>query len=144
LGLGVIQRLRQKLHERFGSLAAVPNIRTLYLDTDPEAVRRAAEGNRATALSGGDVILAKLCRPSHYLRTQRGRAITDAWFDPKMLYRIPRSLVTTGLRALGRLAFLDNYHMIVRRLRPELEMLVNDDRLQRTALEPGLGAGTNR
>jgi len=25
-----------------------------------------------------------------------------------MLYRIPRSLVTMGMRALGRLAFVDN------------------------------------
>jgi hypothetical protein len=144
LGLVSVQRLRERLHQRFGSLDAVPNIRTLYLDTDPEAPRRAALGSPAAVLSGAEVILARLCRPSHYLRSLRGRAIMDNCFDPKMLYRIPRGLVTTGLRALGRLAFVDNYHLIVRRLRLELEALVDDDVLHRATAETGSGLRTNR
>jgi eukaryotic-like serine/threonine-protein kinase len=144
LGLASVQRLRERLQQRFGSLEAVPNIRTLYLDTDPEAARRATDGGPGTALSGAEVILARLHRPSHYLRSQRGRAIMEACFDPKMLYRIPRSLVTTGLRALGRLAFLDNYRLIVSRLRRELEAVASEDSLHQATVETGLGLRTNR
>jgi hypothetical protein len=143
LGLAAVQRLRERLHERFGSLEAVPNIRTLYLDTDPQAPRRAAEGSPAAALTGAEVILARLHRPSHYLRSQRGRAIMDACFDPHMLYRIPRSQVTTGLRALGRLAFVDNHRLIVQRLRQELQAIVEEDALHRSTAETGLGLRTN-
>ena len=69
----------------------------------------------------GEVLLAPLNRPSHYLKPRDGRPPLDKWLNPRMLYRIPRSQVTTGVRALGRLAFCDHYRAIVHRLQVELE-----------------------
>jgi serine/threonine protein kinase len=138
LGLEVLQGLRQNLHEQFESPAAVPHIRMLYLDTDPEAVTRAAEAQQDRALSNSEVYFVKLNRPSHYLRAHAGRTRIDSWFNVKMLYRIPRSLMTTGLRALGRLAFLDNYRSISKRLQQELETARRPANLERAVQQTGL------
>src|SRR5207302_113769 len=104
-GLTVLQRLRENVHETLGAVDALPNIRWLYIDTDPEALRLAANADTGWALGPTETVPARLNRPSHYLRGSSGRPSLETWFDLKMLYRIPRNTVTTGLRVLGRLAF---------------------------------------
>jgi hypothetical protein len=123
-GLEVLQRLRADIHDRFGSLDALPHVRWFYVDTDAEALRLARRGSARSALNPSETLLAPLNRPSHYLKARDGRdgrPRLDAWFDPQILYRIPRTQLTTGLRVLGRLAFCDNHAAIVRRLHAELE-----------------------
>ena len=74
--------------------------------------RRSCERRRPAAgasLAPSEVLLAPLNRPSHYLKPRDGRPPLESWLNPKMLYRIPRSQVTTGVRGLGRLAFFDHY-----------------------------------
>ena len=39
----------------------------------------------------------------------------ETWLNSKMLYRIPKQQKNAGVRALGRLAFVDNYRIIARR-----------------------------
>jgi serine/threonine protein kinase len=143
LGMTVLQKVREQLSGQFGSMSAVPQIRTLLLDTDPEVMRAATRGPGGS-LTAGDVLLAPLNRPSYYLRPRDGRPGLDAWFNPRMLYRIPRSQVTTGVRALGRLAFCDNYRAIVRRLHNELEGALDAEALNRVAKATKLGLRTNR
>src|SRR6266581_1471580 len=100
-GLSVLQGLRQDLVQRFGSLDAIGNLRLLFLDTDPEVIRQAGRGAGGSALAGNEILLTRLNRPSYYLKPRKGRSsLMDKWFNPKMLYCIPRSQVTTGLRAL--------------------------------------------
>src|SRR6185312_6198805 len=60
------------------------------------------------------------------------------------LYRIPRSQATTGVRALGRLAFCDNYRLIVRRLQTELNACLDPDALASALQQTELGLRTNR
>jgi eukaryotic-like serine/threonine-protein kinase len=144
LGLGVLQRLRRKIHAECGSLEQVPNMKLLYVDTDLESLRQAAKGDAAAALTPHEVLAAKLNRPSHYLRSQDERKRIEPWFDLKMLYRIPRTLATAGLRPLGRLAFFDNYRLISRRLRNELEVCTFPDNLETAIQNTGLGLRSNR
>ena len=144
MGLTVLQRLRENLHHRFGSVSQAPHLRLLLLDTDPEVVRRRRPDAQGAALSGGDVLLAPLNRPSYYLRPRDGRPSLDDWLNPRMLYRIPRSQVTTGVRALGRLAFCDNYRTIVRRLQMELDACLEPNALPGAARQSGLGLRSNR
>ena len=144
VGMTVLQRLRENLHRRFGSLAQAPHLRLLLLDTDPDVMRSATTGRPGAALSGSDVLLAPLNRPSYYLKPRDGRPSFDAWLNRRMLYRIPRSQVTTGVRALGRLAFCDNYRTIVRRLQMELNACLDPAALQNAARQSGLGVRTNR
>src|SRR5262249_32577141 len=143
LGMTVLQRVRESLTCQFGAMSALPHVRTLLLDTDPEVMRAATRGPGGN-LTAGDVVLAPLNRPSYYLRPREGRPGLDAWLNPRMLYRIPRSQVTTGVRALGRLAFCDNYRAIVRRLQSELEGALDPEALNKPAKQTKLGVPTTR
>jgi eukaryotic-like serine/threonine-protein kinase len=138
-GLAVLQRLRESLHETFGSVEALPNIRWLYVDTDPEAQRLAGHAKLGGTLSTSEILQTRLNRPSHYLRGYSGRPRLESWFDLKMLYRIPRNPVTTGLRLLGRLAFFDYYRAISMRLNKELESCTRPEVLAKVAQLPGFG-----
>ena len=144
VGMTVLQRLRENIHRRFGSPADAPHLRLLLLDTDPDVVRTATAGRSGAALHGSEVLLAPLNRPSYYLRPRDGKPGLGGWLNPKMLYRIPRSQVTTGVRALGRLAFCDNYRTIVRRLQMELDACLDPAALQTAARRSGLGVRSNR
>jgi serine/threonine protein kinase len=140
VGLHVLQGLRQDLQERFGTTEILPHIRLQYLDTDPETIRRGTDAG----LSLEQILFARLSRPSHYLRPHNGRPRIDSWFNLKMLYRIPRSMVTTGLRALGRLALVDNFRLLSRRLRYELEACARPEALDAAVAQTGLGLRRNR
>jgi len=139
-GLGILKRLRQEMLEQFGAPDALPHVRLLYLDTDPEALQAAASGNPDTALRHAEVLQARLHRPSHYLKPGTdGQQRLVSWLNPKLLYRMPRQQTSAGLRALGRLAFVDNYRTIIRRLQNELEACCAADVLTLAARRTGLG-----
>jgi serine/threonine protein kinase len=144
VGLAVLRRLRAALQRRFGSLDALPNVRLLLLDTDPGAQRAATQGETDECLLPQEVFLTPLNRPAHYLKARDGRAALDTWLDSKMLYRIPRSRLTMGVRALGRLAFCDNYRIIARRLRAELEACLDPLALTEADRHTRLGLRSNR
>src|SRR5262249_12026308 len=129
LGMRVLQRVRDSIVLRFGSPSQLPNVRLLLLDTDTEVVKTATRGTASSALSVHDIVLAPLNRPSHYLKARDGRPKIESWLKPRMLYRIPRSQATLGVRALGRLAFIDHYRSIVRRLQNELDGCLNPNTL---------------
>ncbi len=64
-----------------------------------------------------ETLLTPLYAPEHY--RPRARALLR-WLDRRWLYGIPRSLITEGLRPLGRLALVDNAGPILERLRDGL------------------------
>jgi serine/threonine protein kinase len=144
LGLRVLKALRGQLNEHYGNPDSLQHIRLLYMDTDPEALHSAVDGPGQRNLSANEILFAKLNRPSYYLRSHQGRERIQAWFNFKMLYRIPRNLTTTGLRPLGRLAFVDNYRQIVRRLRSDLDACTLPDVLGEVSQRTGLKLRTNR
>ena len=129
LGLNVLQSLRFLVNEHFGSNETLGNLRFLYIDSDPETPRQATKAPGGIALSANEILLARLNRPSHYLKPRDGRTIVDSWIDTQMLYRIPRSQLTTGLRALGRLAFCDNVLSFTRRVRDDLTAITDPEAL---------------
>jgi serine/threonine protein kinase len=144
IGLGVLKGLSATLNERFGRQEALPNLRLLYIDTDPDSQRLAAEEPDGGELTRNEVLLAPLHRPSYYLKPRDGRVRIDTWLNPKMLYRIPRHAFSGGMRALGRLAFVDNYRSIASRLRSELEACADPTALTEAAKRTGLGIRTNK
>jgi serine/threonine protein kinase len=133
IGLGgygrtVLGMLRQQIQQQFGSLEATPHISFLAIDTDPE-----------TAIEPDHVLTVRLNRPSRYLRPRDTMPPLEDWLDTKLIYRIPRSLVTTGVRALGRLAFIEHYRTISGRLRRELECVTTAAALSEAGVRTGLG-----
>ncbi len=143
-GMLALQRLRAELHDHLGSPGRVPNVRLLLLDTDPAVTQSAVRDRPGAALSPAEVLLTPLNRPSHYIKPRDGKPGVASWLNPRMLYRIPRSQVPSGVRALGRLAFCDNYRMIARRLRQELQNALDPEALKKAAADTGLGLRTNR
>jgi serine/threonine protein kinase len=142
-GLNVLQHLREGLHDQFGSLDPIPHLRFLHIDTDPGTLLPATRTTPARSLASTEVILARLSRPSHYLRGREGKSAFESWLSPKMLYRITRTQLTAGMRALGRLAFCDNYRVLIRRLRQELEACTDPGTLTKAIYETKLGLRSN-
>jgi serine/threonine protein kinase len=143
-GLDILKRLRRELFEQFGSHDAAPHLRMLYLDTDPEALQTATGGSAEVALRSAEVLQTRLHRPSYYLKPGLdGQQRLVSWLNPKLLYRMPRQPTSAGLRALGRLAFVDNHRAISRRLLSELEACCAKDALSLASQRTGLGVRSN-
>ena len=68
----------------------------------------------------------------------------EGWFDSQTLYKIPRNPATVGLRALGRLAFLDHYRVFAEKLLANLDACAHPDALSAADRSTRLGLRTNR
>jgi eukaryotic-like serine/threonine-protein kinase len=143
-GLAVLRQFRRQIRDRFGAHDSLPHLRFLYIDTDPEATQSATRESADDRLTPGEVLLARLKRASHFLKPGEGRPRIDTWFNTPLLYRMTRNQLTGGLRALGRLAFVDNYRPIARRLRAELQNCAAPNALATTKQSTGLALRCNR
>jgi serine/threonine protein kinase len=143
-GLSALQQFRKSLGNRHGSREALPHLRILYIDTDPAAVQLATQENEALQLTHAEVLPARLKRASHFLKPRESRPGIDKWFNHALLYRITRNQETGGLRALGRLSFVDNYRGIVHRLRTELQACAAPKALAAAVKNTRLGMRSNR
>jgi hypothetical protein len=145
-GQRVLRRLHRLLADRYGSARRVPVVRTVYIDTDPEAIAAAAApSGDLPPLPAEGVVAAPLNRASYYLKPRNnGRALIEGWFDPAVLYRLPRTPVTTGLRALGRLAFCDHYRGLMQRVQAEIDAALDSVALAAARAATGLDVRTNR
>jgi hypothetical protein len=153
IGLGytgrrVLQRFLKQLDERYGSARRLPHVRTVYIDTDPaaaDAATRPTDDPDLRPLPADAVVSAPLNRAAYYLRPRNnGRALIEGWFDPSVLYRLPRTPVTTGLRALGRLAFCDHYRAVMQKVQAELDAALDPAALAAARTECGADLRTNR
>ncbi|HSQ58147.1 MAG TPA: tubulin-like doman-containing protein, partial [Gemmata sp.] len=142
------QRFRFDLTERYGPPESMPLIRTLYVDTDPEALEdsvRPRPPARRAGMRHNDVFPAKLNRTGHYLKPRfNGKALIEGWFDPQLLYKLPRTPVTMGVRLFGRLAFCDHYRALMAKVQNELEAALAPDAIAQTEAVTGLQHRTNR
>jgi len=141
LGLGAFGRralleLRCRLIDRFGDLDKVPMFRFLYIDTDQDAVRNSVRGSPELALGANEVYHLPLQPVGHYRRRQLDQL--NDWLPREKLYALPRSLKTQGSRALGRLAFTDNYVRLQARLKRELHAAGHPDAIYQTVAQTGL------
>jgi serine/threonine protein kinase len=126
LGIETLTQLRHLLATELAP-ADWNHVRLLAIDTDPETIQHATQGNPRASLRTQETLLARLQRPSQYLKTRNGKLPTDSWLHSKLLHRIPREQNNAGLRALGRLAFVDNYRGIAKRLEAEMLALCSQD-----------------
>lgn len=141
LGIGQFGRralidLRCRFLDRFGDLNKLPLMRFLYIDCDGEAVKAAQRGAPEVALSNGVVYHLPLQPPANYRRRMLDHL--NEWLPREKLHSIPRSLVTAGCRALGRLAFADNHHRLLTRLRRDIQEATHPDSLYQAVNFTGL------
>ncbi|MGL6095275.1 MAG: tubulin-like doman-containing protein, partial [Fimbriiglobus sp.] len=141
-GLTVLRAFRHMIREQFGSLDAVPHLRFLFVDTDPETAAAALQGREPFAPR--EVVVARLNRPGHYLQRD-GLPPVEQWLPPGLLYKLPRNPgAAGGVRAFGRLALCDNYRTVAQRVRQEIEAFLTDDAVDKAAETTRLGVRTNR
>src|SRR5262249_5032877 len=141
LGVGDFGRratldLRCRLLDRFGDLSQVPIFRFLYIDADPEALHRAQQGEPEVALSSSEVFPLPLQPVTNYRR--RALEHLNDWLPREKLHAIPRALHPQGNRALGRLAFHDNYLRFMPRLRREVQVATHPEALAQSGGQTGL------
>ena len=146
IGLGAFGRralleLRCRFLDRFGDLDRAPLFRFLYIDVDADAVRAATRGSPEVALKPSEVYHLPLQQVSHYRRRQLDHL--NDWLPREKLYTMPRSLKTQGSRALGRLAFSDNYMRLVGRFRRDIQQAVHPDALYQSVTNTGLALRDN-
>jgi hypothetical protein len=143
LGVGglaarVERRLRRRLYERFGDLAAVPAIQMLLVDTDPKTAVQATQGDHASCLEARETVTLPLRRPQDY-REEAEKHLE--WLSRRWLYNVPRSLQTEGLRPLGRLALMDHAGEVFQSLRRAIGAMTSPDALAESSKQAGLEAG---
>jgi serine/threonine protein kinase len=122
LGLGglagtTLRRLRRRLLLSFGTLGAVPTFRFLLLDTDRAGLRPPRAARSREGFESDETLHLPLYRPEHY--RERSKDLLR-WLDRRWLYGIPRSLLTEGIRPLGRLALVTHREEVQGRLREAL------------------------
>jgi hypothetical protein len=135
-GRRALQELRCRLTDRVGDVGQVPCYRFLYIDCDPDALTKAVSAPQDLALVTDDVFPAPLQPVTQYRRRQLEQILD--WLPREKLYSIPRSLHAGGSRALGRLAFCDNYLRFVTRLRRELQIATHPESMAQSADASGL------
>jgi serine/threonine protein kinase len=140
-GRRALQELRCRFLDRFGDLDKAPLVRFLYLDSDSDAVKAATRGTPEIALRPSEVQHLPLQPIAHYRRRQLDQL--NDWLPREKLFAMPRSLKTQGSRALGRLAFTDNYLRLIARLRREIQTACHPDSIYQTVSQTGLALRDN-
>jgi serine/threonine protein kinase len=135
-GRRALQEVRCRLTDRVGDVAQVPTFRFLYVDCDPDAVTKAVSAPPDVALASDEVFPVPLQPVTNYRRRQLEQILD--WLPREKLYSIPRSLHAGGSRALGRLAFCDNYLRFVTRLRRELQFAAHPESMAQSSDQTGL------
>ena len=135
-GLMAMREIRRRLLDRVGDLSQTPSFRFLYLDPDPDATIEAVSGSADKALRDDEVFLMKLQPVTNYRR--RILDHLNEWMPREKLYAIPRSLQTMGSRALGRLAFCDNYLRFDTRFSREVQIAAHPESLAQTMTQSGM------
>jgi len=135
-GRRALQQVRCRLLDRIGELAQVPCYRFIYIDTDPDTAKKAAQGPADAALLPEHTFNAPLQAVTGYRRRQLDQILE--WLPREKLYSIPRSLRVDGSRALGRLAFSDHYLRFTTRLKHEIQVATHPEALRQSSDQTGL------
>ncbi|MCE9563020.1 MAG: protein kinase [Planctomycetes bacterium] len=135
-GRRALQEIRCRLTDRVGDIAQMPSFRFLYVDCDPDAMNKAVSAPPDVALDQEDVFQVPLQPVTQYRRRQLDQILD--WLPREKLYSIPRSLHAGGSRALGRLAFCDNYLRFVTRLRREFQVATHPESMAASCGQSGM------
>lgn len=136
LGRRAMMELRCRFLDRFGSVNKLPLVRFLYLDSDRDALIKSQRGAPEITLTASEVLHLPLQPMSHYRRRQLDQL--SEWMPREKLYSLPRNLQTGGSRALGRLAFSDNYLRLVAKIKREIATAIHPDTLYQSVSNTGL------
>ena len=107
----------------------------------PKLCARPSAARRSWRFKDGEVYHLPLQPIAHYRRRQLEHL--NEWLPREKLFAMPRSLKTQGSRALGRLAFSDNYLRARRQAEEDIQEATHPDALYRAVSETGLALRDN-
>ncbi len=134
-GALVLQSLRQRLSDRVANVDNVSAWQMLLLDTDKCTLTEAVRGDHASSLRSHQLVPLGLRPPQDY---RADSAMLLEWLSRRWLYNIPRSLLTEGIRALGRLAFVDHFSAIAEAVSQSLRAATSAATLAASSQQSGL------
>ena len=114
LAAGVLAQIKHLFQSRAVQPGDQLPLGWLLLDTDRAAILRIRSPDLPAGLEADETVLMPLHGPEHY-QAQWKQLL--GWLGRHWLYRIPRSQCVEGIRALGRLALIDNAEDVMKRLR---------------------------
>lgn len=135
-GRRALQQIRCRLLDRVGDLHQVPSFRFLYLDIDPESSGKLLADKSDAAILPEQLVTLPLQPVNNYRRKHLDPILE--WMPREKLYAMPRSLLPEGSRALGRLAFCDNYLKVTSRLKSEIQTAIHPEAVKQSADQTGL------
>ena len=109
----VVQKFKQRLTDRFGSMDALPSIHFLCIDADNDSLAKLTHHSGGSTLSVAETLAVPLRRPEQYRKINN---LDLSWLSRRWIYNVPRSLKIDGLRPLGRLVFADHFEKICDRI----------------------------
>jgi eukaryotic-like serine/threonine-protein kinase len=130
----VLRALNGRLRETYGDEPS-PAFRYIYLDTDEREVLDVLYGGDSEGMGRDAALAIPLKPPASYRKNFRNLI---QWISRRWLFNIPRSRQTEGVRALGRLAFVDHYKEIVDRFRKVLTEISSNEAVEQTQNATGL------
>jgi eukaryotic-like serine/threonine-protein kinase len=136
-GLAALKDFRRLIHDRFGR-PTVPNIRWLFVDTDPRTVEEALSGPSPIALATDEVLLTPPRSPADY-QDRPELATIDTRLNLDTLGRLPATPATHGMRGLGRLALADHFVAVRNRIQATVTAFSAPDFLADALRMTGLG-----
>jgi serine/threonine protein kinase len=122
MGRVVVQHLQQQMQEEWGT-PSFPLLQLLCIDTDSTFPDQSLIDRKYPE----DLLPMPLSRPVRYVRTRDRLPPVEEWLDTNLLYRMPRNLVTNGIRALGRLAFIEHHDVLVTGLERALKHVLTPE-----------------
>ena len=131
----VLSQLRKRMNHRFGESNRVPAMQLLLLDTDKKSLLEKTHSTSGACLTGEETLALQLRRPQEY-RDHSKRLL--GWLSRRWLYNIPKSLLTEGLRPLGRLAFADHARRTLQRIRLAITQAMDAHSLEESSEQTGL------
>lgn len=127
-GFNAVGAVREKLRARHGDSSSWPAVRLLSIDVESALARLDQKVLGADVLD--QMLLCRIRKPNQLFQEWDGLKHLSRWLNPNMLFQITSNGSTNGQRALGRLAFFENYRRIFARLRTEIDALLDPARIQ--------------
>ena len=119
---GVLSQLKHLFASRSGRSGGRRPLGWLLLDTDRAALQRVCSPDLAGKLEAEETVFMPLHSADHYQPKYKQLL---GWLGRHWLYRIPRSKCVEGIRALGRLALVDNGEDVMTQLRQAVRQVAS-------------------
>jgi serine/threonine protein kinase len=137
-GLAALRHLRRLIHDRYGR-PTLPNLRWLYIDTDPKGAEGALAGPPATALAHDEMLLAPPRSPADYQNRPELHTL-DTRLNLETLGRLPSTPSTHGVRGLGRLALAEHFNAVRDRMQGAITPFASPELLSDAERVTGLAS----